>query len=389
MDCSPSWQERCDIMTVFWLTLTIVFISGYFARGLSTEIVLADGVVQGRPSKFFAFIAASILALVSGLRIPMGLGVIGDTGQYSRSFLYVIPNNIADAMEDFKWFNGDTGFNVFQSFIKEYISTDPQVFILVCALITNLCVVYAIYKYSTIFELSLFLYITTGMYLVTMNGIRQMVVSALLFCCLRLIAEGKWLKLLMIVLLISTLHTSALIFIPVYFFVRFKPWSKVVVATLAGSVIVLALFNQVGAILLGGLEGTQYSQYQEYIMASGGGANIIRVFVAAVPVLMAYWGRKKIAERNDTFINILVNFSVLNLAFYVLTLQNWVFVRMTMYFTMAGLILLPWLIKNLFDRETGELMKISCIILYGIYYYYEMSVSLGITYISKYLTFFD
>jgi len=364
----------------------MVFISGYFAQRYSNDIITINGTTQREPNKLFSFIAVTTLILVSGLRIPQG-GAIGDTSTYVYSFINFVPNHVDDVLEQFKLYSGDSGFNVFLSFIKEFISTDPQVFIFICALITNLLIFTIIYKYSAIFELSLFLYITMGCYLVTMNGIRQYLVSAILFLCIKLITDGRWLPFFIIVLIVSTMHTSALLFIPVYFFVRLKPWSKLVGITLLASVVILVLFNQIGTFLLGSLEGSQYGHYQEYILTEGGGANAIRTLVAAIPIVLAYLGRKQIESNNDKFINILINFSILNLIFYILAMQNWIFARMSVYFGLYGLLLLPWLIKTLFDRKTSAVLYGSCVVFYLIYYYYEMVISMPIVYRSHYIMF--
>ena len=115
-------------MTIFWLTLAMVFISGYYARIYSNTITV-NGIMESRPHKFFAFNAALILIMVSGLRIPQR-GAIGDTGIYTYTFINFIPDNVAEAMERFQLYNGDSGFNVFQSVIKEFIS--PNLYIDMC-----------------------------------------------------------------------------------------------------------------------------------------------------------------------------------------------------------------------------------------------------------------
>lgn len=344
-------------MSVLWITLAIVFISGYFARRYSDELVTINGVIltQNKPNKFLAFIAVATLVLVSGLR-----NNIGDTGYYIYSFVHSIP------------YQGEPGFDLYQSFIKEFIANDPQVFLFVSALITNLFIVHVFYQYSAIFELSLFLYITAGNYLVTMNGLRQYLAAAMVFLCINLIATGKWLPFFIITLLVSTIHVSALIFIPVYFFVRLKPWSKLVNITLFATVVILLLFNEIGTLLLSSLAGTQYAVYEESILTVGGGANVIRVFVGAVPIVLAYLGRKQIAKDNDRFVNILINFSVLNLVFYILAVQNWIFARMSMYFGLYVLLLLPWLIQNLFDKKSSAILYGCCLVFYTLYCYFEI-----------------
>lgn len=357
-------------MEILWLTLAIVFISGYFAQRYSTAAA-ENGISHREPNLFFSFIAVAVLVLVSGLRVPSGTNVIGDTGTYTRMFVHA-SESVFDGIKEFTLYQNDSGFMILLSSIKEFISTDPQVFIFICALITNGLIVITLYKYSPMFELSLFLYMATGSYIVAMNGIRQYLVASILFLSVKLMEDGKWLPFFLLVLVVSTMHISALVFIPIYFLVRLEPWSRWILLTLGASIVTLLLFNQVGTFLLGSLDGTQYRQYKEIIQIEGHGANIVRVFVAAIPVVLAYFNREKIKISNNKFINILINFSVINLVFYILALQNWLFARMCIYFALYGLLLLPWLIKNLFTQKTTRAAYWLCILFYLIFYHFEM-----------------
>lgn len=369
-------------MTIIWLTLVMVFLSGCFAQ-MTSNSTIVNGVALSRPNKLFSTIAMAVLVLVSGLRSN-----IGDTGYYKYGFINIVPDNIFSAFETFTLYNGDLGFMVFQSFIKDFISTDPQALLFICALITNVFIMIVLYKYSPAFELSLFLYITTGAYFFTMNTMRQYLISAILFLCIKLIVDGKWLPFFVLVLLLSTMHSSGLIFIPVYFFVRLKPWSKLVVTAIVVTAAVLLLFNQIGSSLLDLLMDTQYGHYKEFILSEDSGANLIRTLVATVPVVLAYLGRKQLEKSNDKLIDVILNFSVLNLVFQILALQNLIFARFSVYFGLYNLLLLPWLIKNLFDKQTSAIFYGASLILYIIFYYYEMESYLsywGIGYRSDFI----
>ena len=59
-----------------------------------------------------------------------------------------------------------------------------------------------------------------------MNGMRQCLAAAILFIFNDLIVKGKFKLYLGVVLIVSTIHASALIMIPVYFIVRQDAWSK-------------------------------------------------------------------------------------------------------------------------------------------------------------------
>ena len=58
-------------------------------------------------------------------------------------------------------------------------------------------------------ELSLFVYIASGMYTVSMNGIRQSLAAAIIFAATKYILNGNFKKFLLVILLASTFHQTA------------------------------------------------------------------------------------------------------------------------------------------------------------------------------------
>lgn len=366
-------------MTIFWITLVSVFILGYMAQ-LSRQSVVIDDQLVARPNRILISISCMILVLVSGLRSN-----IGDTPVYIQIF-NALPNTVGEFLSSKgNLFQDDNGFYLIVTFIKQFISNDPQVFIFIMALITNVLIVVILYKYSIAIEMSLFLYITTGIYLITMNGVRQYLASAIVFFCIRYTIKGEFKKFLILIILMSTIHKSALIFIPVYFFVRLKPFSKMTGIVLGVSSVVLLFFEQMSGLISVILAGTQYAQYNEYIYKAGGGANILRVLVVAVPVVLSFYGRKKIEEENDPVINICVNYSILALTVYILSLQNWVFARFDVYFSLYSLILIPWVIHKLFKSAERNLVYFLCLLAYFVFYYYDSVITMHITYQSNFL----
>ncbi|MEM5682910.1 EpsG family protein [Bacillus toyonensis] len=149
--------------------------------------------------------AALSLVLVAGLR-----NNIGDTYFYMHAY------KITEFNWEYVQTNKDMGFNIFQMVLKKY-TDNPQVMVFTTALITNVLIVATLYKYSRLIELSLYVYITSGMYLTSMNGIRQYLAAAIIFAATKYIFEGKWKKYTLIVLCASTFHASALVLMPIYF----------------------------------------------------------------------------------------------------------------------------------------------------------------------------
>ncbi|MEH7388619.1 EpsG family protein, partial [Bacillus sp. JJ1521] len=118
----------------------------FFARLFATPEFASNIPVSIKPNKLFVFVALLSLVAISGLRAN-----IGDTYFYKHIFI----------INEFTWnfiiSQGDIGFGILQKILKMY-TNDPQIMILISALITNVLIVSVLYKYSRLFELSLYVY---------------------------------------------------------------------------------------------------------------------------------------------------------------------------------------------------------------------------------------
>jgi transmembrane protein EpsG len=356
-------------MTILCINLAIVFILSFSARCMAATIITNTSMpLIIKPNKFLMFGVMLSLVLISGLRSN-----IGDTYFYKHIY----------ELNDFTWSyireQKDIGFGILQKILKMY-SEDPQILIFTTALITNVLIVMVLYSYSKMIELSLYVYITGGLFLVSMNGIRQVLAAAIIFTATKFLIEGNWKKYILIILLASTFHQSALILIPIYFLVRFKAWSKATFLLIFASVIITLLFDQFSALLFSGIKDTQYGHYENF---AEGGANILRVAVNIAPLVIAFLGREKLRKimPNSDFI---VNMSIIGAVFMIISTQNWIFARFSIYFDLYQLILISWLVK-LFRKQDEWFVYYGILICYGIYFFYENVLSLNIMYKSDYL----
>lgn len=355
-------------MTILWINLAIVFILSFLSRYFAVSTSGMVSSVPIKPNKLLAFGAMISLAIVAGLRSN-----IGDTFFYKHIF----------ETNDFTWeyinSQKDIGFGILQMVLKRY-SGDPQILIITTAIITNILIILVLYNYSRMFELSTYVYITGGLFLVSMNGMRQCLAAAIVFTGTKYIINGNWIKYILIVLFASTFHESALVLIPIYFMVRFKAWSKATFILLFFSVVIVIGFDKFSEILFSAIKDTQYGHYQNF---NEGGASSIRVAVNVVPLAIAYFGRerlRKIFPESDY----IVNMSIIGLVFMVVSTQNWIFARFSIYFSLYELILISWIVK-LFNKKDQRFIYYALLICYFIFYYFESVISLNIIYKSNYL----
>jgi transmembrane protein EpsG len=355
-------------MTIMWINLSLVYMLSLLSRYFSRP--LQNSPTYIRPNRILAFLVIGVLALVSGLQKN-----VGDTYFYMHSY----------KMKNFTWsqidYSGDFGFEIFQLLLQK-VSKDPQVLIFVTGIITNLLIISVLYKYARFIELALYMYITSGMFTTSMNGIRQFMAAGIVFIATKYLIGGNFKKYAIIILFASTIHKTALVLLPIYFIVRRKAWTKVTMLILASSILIVLGFNQFIDILFTAIENTKYSEYSNF---SEGGANKLRIIVTAVPVFITFLGRHKLRELwpHSDYI---VNLSIISVVFAIISSQNWIFARFNIYFGLYNLILISWVVL-LFKENNQRLIYYLIIIFYFIYFYYEHVISFGFYYKSDYISF--
>lgn len=356
-------EERENRMAILWINLVTVYFFSFFARYFATNRMTTISPVSIKPNMVLVFGTLLSLVLISGLRAN-----IGDT------YFYIHTYEINDFTWDYITTQKDIGFGILQMILQKY-SNDAQILIFTTALITNVLIVLVLYKYSRMFELSMYVYITGGLFLVSMNGIRQVLAAAIVFAGTKYLIEGSWKQYMLVVLFASLFHQSALILIPIYFLVRFKAWSKATFILIFSAIIIVIGFEQFTAVLFSAIENTQYGAYKNF---AEGGASIIRAAVYAVPLLISYFGREKLREifPNSDYI---VNMSLLGFAFMLISTQNWIFARFAIYFDLYQIILVSWIVK-LFCEKDQRIVYYAVLICFFIFYYYENVVTLDINY---------
>lgn len=353
-------------MEMIWFTLAAVFLSGFMGRFLSLETGRMPLTI--RPNRGYIVLAALCLILVAGLR-----NNIGDTYFYMHGY----------QVTNFTWQSvlqsEDIGFNLFQMLLKQ-LTPDPQLMIFLTACVTNLLIVIVFYRYSRLVEFSLYAYITTGAFIVSMNGIRQYLAAAIVFAATKSLFDGKWKVYFPVVLFASVFHQSALIMLPIYFLVRRRAWTLTTSLLLAVAILIVVGFNYFSTMLFSVIENTKYSEYEDF---QEGGASFFRVIIYAIPLIIAYLGRDKlkaIFPKSD----IIVNLSLVGAVIMLISTQNWIFARLGIYFTLYQLILMGWMIK-LFREKDQRFIYLIFICFYFLYFFYENVIILDIRYASDYI----
>lgn len=345
-------------MGIFYLVIVVTYILSYLARACG----------KGRDEEFiklnelFFILVAAIFILVCGLRSN-----IGDTYFYKHSYDLLVMTGEAVGYE--------TGFLKLMEFLTT-ISSDSQILVFIVGFICNLFILFSLRREATYFELSTYLFITSGYYLVTMNGMRQTMVAGIFFFFgVKFMKEKKLVHYFLLIFLLTLFHKSIIFMLPIYFLGQEKPFSKRIVLLITGTIFLTITFSS-----FAGAVKEVSGEYGHYIDSfNEGGAHILRSAIDGVPVLLSYMYKDKLLKKWK-YSYIFINLSTLNFIFMILALQNWVFARVGLYLSISNFILLPYIIKNCLDDEKKKLFYIFCILFYFIYYYYDQAIVMGIYY---------
>ena len=350
-----------------WIAIAAAVFS--FTRMRRPEPVLCEeGIRYPIP---VALITALPYIIWSGFR-PNGFG---DTGVYRATFLNA-GSGWSAALEILRGDGKDKGFYMAECLLKSVIGNRDVVFFLIVAAIQILCVVLVYRKYSEDFFLSVFLFIASTDYLSwTFNGVRQFIAAAMIFATLGLIMKRKWIPVIIVILLASTIHGSAIIMLPVVFVCMGRAWNRWTVLAILLTILAILFLNKTTSILDTVISATQYEglTYNE-IWEADNGTNPIRVLVYSVPALMSLIGRRYLEAEEDPLIGFCVNMSVISAGLYLLSMvTSGIYIgRLPIYMSLYSYIALPWMINHMFTEHTARFIKVAAIVCYLAFFYYQM-----------------
>lgn len=333
-------------------------------------IMLGMWLAKASKSKSIAAVVCLIMVCISGLRH----GYI-DTRAYRYGFENLNISEILNWDFIFHSDSRDKGFSVLSAIIKIF-SDDSQVFLFIFALFTVGFLFWGIITRVPGIVFGVFLFIATGTYIDTMNGLRQAFVSAVLFYFLpRFLEKKESVKYILFVLLLSTVHGSALVFIPIYFIATKDAWSKYTAIIIAVASFAYIFYNYgVGEFIARFLEDTSYGDDYGYMLLTGNtSVNVIRVFIAVVPLILTFFSGKY-KEKGNLRYNICFNMTLINFMMWLFASKVLYFYRMAMYFAPYSIVFMCNEIDSIPDKHEKQIVKTAAIVCYLIYFVYSLYV---------------
>ena len=298
-----------------------------------------------------------MLSVFSGIRSH-------DVGSDSKNYTYNFVNNInAENIEIV--INEEVGFSILNYFILIYTHNYFWLFF-ISSIIVVFCYLYFIKKYSVNYFLSVFCFLSLGLYTFHFNGLRQGLAMAISILALPYLIEKNFWKFLIVIIFASLFHKSALVLSIFYIIVNFKlriEYKFLLVFLLSLS------FSGIGIEYLA-QNNARYETYTQLSEKSGG--YITLAFYVLIGFFI-YWASIKFFK-NDYFFRKASEFYICGLAFLIPVAMLGTNAsgpqRLLFYFVGVLIIILP----NILVKLNNKFIYFFFLILGFIYFYLTTSI---------------
>lgn len=314
----------------------------------------------------FYFIAAVTYTLFLGLRTNYN-----DTRNYINSFIGAGPLS--------QFFQNPEKMNVmhnplfygFVSFFRGLTDNYHLYFMFMGAVSAVLLIRFLKNHSSGYFAYSVLLFWAYGLGMLGAAAMKQIAAMSVLTIAFDFLLKRKWIPFVIVVLISSLIHTYAILFLVLPFFMS-RPWNWKTMLLIIGTTIVFFAFNRVISALLDYADelGKSVSEQDVFDDVS---MNIFRVLVFAVTPSLLLAFRARLNPRMDTIHCILANMSIISLMFVILGTVNGanMFGRLASYFVLGDICLLGWILGEVFEEKSKKVIMAISIVLFGFYIWYD------------------
>lgn len=325
-----------------------------------------DGIKRDLISKILYIGIVGAFIWFAGLRSSYN-----DTSAYMWNFELIDTNNIN--LNILRQAYG--GFDLYQEVIKKYISTNPQVFIFVTAMVTNVLYLRFYTRNTKKFTEMILLY-AIGNYIFCMAGLKQAIAIGIGLYAIDCYMKGRYIKAIIILLIAMMFHPYiiCLICIP---FLRDRIWDKKSILVIV--LCILAFMNMDKVFEVFEVIGKDYSgeNFNDYTI------NPIRVLIEFVPVGISFVYRHKLNENASGMLTLGINMRNISFIFIAMGLvaNPIYFGRMSTYFTVLSAITVPEMLDICWGNKK--------IYIWGYYVFFFLYFIMDMTKIGSISIFYD
>lgn len=322
---------------------------------------------KNKNKKMFLLISLGGLFIIAALRsINFGIDVVWYVNTYEK-LSYISINQIA---LDFIQGNGKDQFFYLISKVFEIIGINHQMWLSILSGIFLVSVYKIIEKYSPIPYLSIIMLISLGFYYFTLTGIRQGLAISIVLLSFDLLRKKRIIPFIIIVFIAALFHASALIFLIAIPIINLDVELKQVAIIILA--LVVAFF--MGDYIRYGVSFIGWTDTLSGYATRSATLNLTGFFIQLSIYLFCFYFRSRLIKSEETN-KLLLNLLLLGLVFQSFTIVIAEFFRISLYFSIFSILLVPRSIVQINNKHLRLLIYIVIIVILVFYIYWSGNFS--------------
>jgi hypothetical protein len=333
-------------LVVYYALACVLLLLGLFAQNCRPKYLqTSDQLIETGCSRFGMIETFIVIVLVAfaGMRYQVGT----DYQTYFNIYNLSTPLTFHELLSSLDLEFGYTCLN----YITKQVTDNPYAIFWSVAVVTYVPIVASIRKTSSIFALSILLFLLLGYYTSSLNGMRQWVAVAFLFYGSSHLLMGKTFKFVLFGIIASLFHTTAIIALLIQLVLkRLKPSLWILLVSLSLAIIALITFPHLPNLLafVSGIEG----RYMAYLYSEETGLGIRVKFLTWFLVACAsLFGLRCGRLANNECTRFSLCSIIVSVAFIMIGFNNPTLARLGTYFEIYAIYLIPEIVMSLQPRS--------------------------------------
>ena len=338
-------------MNIYLFNILAVLVGALFCATFQKVYININNKKCNIALCFFVIIMFCILFFEMAFR--------GDFSTDIKNYYYIFKSSCGNIVELFQNENlgvsRDISYQILNTVVHQFGGEFLHLQIII-ALVISFFYVKFVKNNSPTLWLSFLILFCSGSFYTGFNVVRQLLVAALFSYCYKYIENSQFGKYVIYIILISTMHLSALFMLPMYFFFEIQ-WKKKSAFTVTGIVLLLTisayLFANNIISVITKFVFTGYSDQTHYGLTDGVGLlGTLKAIAMSLGILVNY----KRFDMSDSKERMVYNGTVLYLIFAIVGSKVFIIQRFTHFFIPCLMIGYPILLTKIKNKNTKQLM---------------------------------
>lgn len=324
-----------------------------FLLTILIEYILLTLTIKNKEKKNKIFLIISFLQMfiIAAIRnIDVGTDLQNYIPFYERCETYSWAQILEPGLKEY-------GYRIYNK-VLSLLSISDQLFLTITAGISLIGVYYIIKKYSKNYFLSTYIYIAFNFYIFIFSGLRQSIAMSIGMLSIKYIDERKFCKFLILILLASTFHMSALILLLMYFIKNIEVKPKMLPIILFGYSILFIMRKYIVSFIIRFV-------YSNYSITNTGNGYVYLLLLTIIVIGITLYKKQFVKENGLN--NFCYNALLIALLIQLFASAQGEIARLTMYYSIYMIIAIPNFIKCIDIKEQRYTLEGIIIILLFIY----------------------